>query len=359
MGPACARWSLTVGMLLQVVTGAAGQTWTPERFWQQRSGYAGSEACRNCHSGIYDKQEASSHARTLRPLSEVAEFKQGLPFELLDRVGNASLRLSRDPSGSVLLSSVRGGEQTSLSLRWAFGAGAKVVTPVTVNDRGDYVESRVSWFRGAGVFDLTPGARERVPGSFAETLGQILSHEDRKKCFGCHTSRPMADDPVPARNEMGIRCERCHGPGLEHVRAASADSRRSSILHPRKLTGFQMAQVCGACHGRPPREIDFHEIRQIQERPLAARFPSQRLVLSRCFNETDGGLKCTVCHDPHDDVASSPEVLDTPCRTCHSTGRKSAAICPKASSNCSRCHMPKARVLHHTEFADHWIRAKP
>ncbi len=348
------RAAILAALLLFPVGVVTAQSWTPEKFWSHDSAYAGSATCKPCHAEIFKKQEASTHARTLRPLAEVSEFAGGLPFRLHDRVGAADLRLSRSDAGSVLLTSNRGGEEASLPLNWAFGAGTKAVTPVTVNEQGEYFESRVSWFRSTGTFDLTPGARERTPPSFAETLGQKLSSDDRKRCFGCHTSRSSVDNPIPPRHEMGIRCERCHGPGLEHAR--QGPDARARILHPRQLDGFRMAQVCGACHGRPPREIDFAEIREIQQRPLSARFPSQRLVLSRCFNETDGGVKCTVCHDPHSDVPRERATMDAPCQSCHSAQRKSAAICPKSTRDCASCHMPKARVLHHTEFADHWIR---
>jgi hypothetical protein len=341
-------------LLLLLVGSVAAQSWSPEKFWQHESAYAGAAACRPCHADIFKKQEASTHARTLRPLTEVAEFARGVPFQLHDRVGASDLRLTRREAGPVLLTSSRDGEELTIPLNWAFGAGTKAVTPVTMNEQGEYVESRISWFRSTQTFDLTPGARERKPQSFAETLGQKLNADDRRRCFGCHTSRSPSTDPVPARHEMGIRCERCHGPGFEHTR--QGPDARASIFHPRALDGFRMAQVCGACHGRPPRDIDFAEIRDIQQRPLSARFPSQRLVLSRCFNETDGGVKCTVCHDPHSDVPQERATMDAACNTCHSAQRQSAAVCPKSTRDCASCHMPKARVLHHTEFADHWIR---
>ncbi|MFN0169304.1 MAG: multiheme c-type cytochrome [Bryobacteraceae bacterium] len=334
---------------------AAQPVWSPERFWSQKSEYAGSGACRQCHGDVYRKQEASHHARSLRPLAEVTEFTRGLPFAMRDRVGEADLSLDLGPSRSVVLTAKRGSEQAELRLDWAFGAGGKAVTPLGTNRDGRYVEGRVSWYQGTGTFDLTPGARERTPKTADQALGQVLAEEDRAKCFGCHTSRSGAPDVPPPRSEMGIRCERCHGPGGEHVRAAAAGDRR--IFHPRSLDGFQMAQMCGVCHGRPPSETDFAEIARIQERQLTVRFPSQRLVLSRCFNETDGGLKCTACHDPHSNVPVSQSLRDAPCQSCHSRQqRRDAAVCPKATEGCSVCHMPRKRVVLHSEFSDHWIR---
>jgi len=115
--------------------------------------------------------------------------------------------------------------------------------------------------------------------------------------------------------------------------------------------------MCGVCHGRPPQDTDFQAIRDIQGAPNTVRFPSQRLVLSRCFNETEDGLRCTACHDPHSNVDLNRAASEKACLSCHTAGtRKSAKICPVAKQNCASCHMPKQRVMVHSTFADHWIR---
>src|SRR2546422_10675694 len=92
------------------------------------------------------------------------------------------------------------------------------------------------------------------------------------------------------------------------------------IFQPGGLDGFAQAQMCGVCHGRPPQDTDFQAIRFIQDAPNTVRFPSQRLALSHCFNETDNGLRCTTCHDPHSNVAASRAALEKPCISCHTAG---------------------------------------
>ena len=337
---------------------AAQTLWTPEHFWSQESAYAGAHACAGCHAKLYEKQEASNHARSLRPVDDPREFRVRLPFEIADRSSGARLVLSRGPDSRLVLAARTEKGEERLDLEWAFGSGAKGITPVGRLKSGVYAESRVSWYASIGSFDLTTGATRFVPRSDSESLGRPLKQEEILECFGCHTTGTSHGEPHPARNNMGVRCERCHGPGAEHVRAMSGSAvTDKKIFQPGNLDGFTQAQMCGVCHGRPPQDTDFQTIRFIQEAPNTVRFPSQRLVLSRCFNETDNGLRCTACHDPHTNVAGNRASLEKACLSCHTaTARKEAKICPVSKQDCSSCHMPKQKVMAHSLFTDHWIR---
>lgn len=332
--------------------------WIEESFWNQQSAYVGSSTCLKCHSQIYKKQEASNHARSLRPVGEISEIFSHLPFQLFDRSSGSELGLDLGPNGQLVLTATRDGMQERLTLKWAFGAGAKGITPVGQDMSGQFVESRLSWYESLNHFDLTPGARERIPQNLKEGLGRTLTEEERIQCFGCHTSSSTVEDPIPEREEMGIRCERCHVPGLEHVKAMQqGDLSNRKIFHPGTLDGFSQAQFCGVCHGRPPEDTDLAGIRFIEETPLTVRFPSSRLVLSRCFLETANGLKCTLCHDPHTNVPEKSPLFDRTCQGCHQKRfRKNGTVCSVATDRCTSCHMPRRRVMLHSEFIDHWIR---
>ena len=337
---------------------SAQTIWTPTKFWTQDAEYAGSKACQACHPKIYQTQDSSSHARSLRPTVEVSEFLSGIPFRFDDRTAQAELTLTRDEEGQVVLAANKEGREDRIVLEWVFGAGGKGITPVGRTAEGSFVEGRLSWYRHSGTYDLTPGARSRVPRTLGESLGQVLTHNEREKCFGCHTSASTEARPIPERHEMGIRCERCHGPGAEHIRAMNGPSPKDRrIFQPGNLDAFQMAQMCGVCHGRPPGDTDFEAIRTIQHKPLTARFPSQRLVLSRCFNESLDGLRCTVCHDPHTNNPEMAQHFDKACLSCHSNhSEERASVCAVGTAGCASCHMPKKQVMPHSRFADHWIR---
>jgi hypothetical protein len=317
----------------------------------QTSDYAGAQACSTCHMDIGKRQEVSSHARSLRAPSEIPEIVSRLPFETRDKTSGAKLILRRGADGSLELAAQKAGAEDRMTLKWAFGSGTKGITPVGVRASGELAESRLTWYRSLETFDLTTGAAKLDPHELSENLGRPLRQEDLVQCFGCHTTGET-------QQVMGIRCERCHGPGQEHIRAMQkGHPADKAIFHPGKLDAFAQAQMCGVCHGRPPEDTDLATIRMIQEAPNTVRFPSQRLVLSRCFNESDGGIRCTACHDPHSDGVRGLRGGDTACGECHQKGlRARVKTCPVAKSGCASCHMPKEQVMAHSSFTDHWIR---
>jgi hypothetical protein len=337
---------------------AAQTLWTPQHFWKQESAYAGAGACAGCHAEIYRKQSASNHARSLRPLLEAGEITSHVPFEIFDRSSGTTLTLVRASDDRLELVARTGASEDRLTLQWAFGSGAKGITPLGRLRDGAFAESRVSWYAATGSFDFTTGATKFTPQTNSESLGRPLRKQDAVECFGCHTTGTSGDHMEPPRNNMGVRCERCHGPGAEHIRAVQNPAvTDKKIFRPGTLDGFAQAQMCGVCHGMPPQDTDFQAIRFIQEAPNTVRFPSQRLVLSRCFNETEDGLRCTACHDPHSNVDANRATPEKACLLCHTAGaRAGAKICPVAKGNCASCHMPKQQVMAHSMFTDHWIR---
>lgn len=346
--------------LLVVFVGplAAQTLWTPEHFYKQRSAYAGAQLCAACHEDIYKKQNASNHTRTLRPVTAVTEIATHLPFQLYDRTSGSTLIVSRGLDNGIVLIARSNASEDRLALEWAFGSGIKGITPVGRLSNGSLAESRVSWYSSVRGFDFTTGATRFVPHTNVESLGRPLERDAAIQCLACHTTGVTDDQLSPARDNMGVRCERCHGPGAEHIEAMKGGSPvDKKIFRPDSLDGFAQAQMCGVCHGTPPQETDFETIRSIQNSANTIRFPSQRLVLSRCFNETDSGLRCTVCHDPHTDVASQLAALERVCIACHTPGkRRRPEVCTVAKQNCVSCHMARRHVMAHSMFTDHWIR---
>ena len=327
-----------------------------------RSGYVGSQTCGGCHANISKKQELSNHALSLRAPGDIGEIYGSLPFQFQDRSSQAILTVRKNARNQLELEASKGGQRELLTLRWAFGSGVRGITPVGVRSDATIVESRLSWYPSEHAYSLTPGATKNDPQTAIESLGRTLSLEEAQQCFSCHTTDYTPGPSGPMLNEMGIHCERCHGPGLEHVRlmagpAPPASGQDRKILNPARLKAFAQLEMCGACHGKPPHDTDLSALQFIEQTPQTARFPSRRLVLSRCFNESVDGLKCTLCHDPHINVSERRAQRDQPCIACHSERlRAKARTCPVQQSDCVSCHMPKERAMLNFEFTDHWIR---
>ena len=352
--------AISAAFVLVCVPLSLGQPYLtdPIRFWRHESDYAGSEACKSCHWEIYERQLDSNHAASLRPTSEVPQLTEGLPVSRSDRASASTLTLDSDAPYGIRLRAEMDSQTSEATLQWAFGSGLKGITPVGQTLGGDWVESRLTWYESLQDIAFTTGASQYDPRNALESLGRTLTREEVAECFGCHTTGYDPDRLAPARGEMGIHCERCHGPGLEHAKSAAQGlPPRTAIFNPGSLEGFPQAQMCGACHGRPPQDNDFDALRLLEQTPHSVRFPSQRIVLSRCFNETFGELACTDCHDPHGNVADEGGRLDAACLSCHDRkARQHAAVCTVGSADCSSCHMPKERVMRHSMFSDHWIR---
>jgi hypothetical protein len=324
----------------------------------QEPSYAGAKACKACHAGIYRDQEQSPHALSLRPATEVSEWRSALPFQIVDAPVNARLQVYLSQDSGLDLSAARDATADHVSAEWAFGSGVKGITPVGRRPDGRFIEMRLSWYRSLQGFDFTTGAASYEPTTVSEALGRSLTSHEIGQCFGCHTTGYDPQRQMPERSEMGIRCERCHGPGLRHVTTATAGrDTRQSIVHPGKLGAFSQARMCGECHGRPPADNEFEALAYIERTPLTVRFPSQRLVLTRCFNESQDRLKCTSCHNPHRSAKQQAERYDAACISCYSTtATVQATVCRTRKRACASCHMPLVRVMRNSEFTDHWIR---
>jgi tetratricopeptide (TPR) repeat protein len=214
-------------------------------------------------------------------------------------------------------------------------------------------------------------------------------------CFGCHVSQEERNFDLETRTydtdwvDFGTSCERCHGPGSDHVALytnAKADARDSAIVVQTRLDPARSTMVCGQCHSlRDAISLDFVaganyydyffpqlEYGLPQDHDPAwyldgstRRFSNDTLGLwlSRCFLE--GGVTCVDCHtDPHDteiekNAAIRPEA-GAICTRCHEgIGKDVAAHSrhPEASvgSSCVECHMPRSVVSIKAKIRDHGI----
>ena len=263
------------------------------------AGYAGAEACRKCHPAEFAGQSASAHARTL------AHAAPPQPGE------------------------------------WAFGAGVQAVTFVSRVDRENYLEHGETWYRALDGYDVTPGQDTRAGVRFRtfDPAGRIL------RCFACHSTGPLTlgpnDSIVP--NELGVRCEICHGPAADHAR----DPARNHPRNPGRLTAAAMNTFCGQCHGLLITGDPLADLRD----PRTSRNQTLLLAASACFRKSQGRLNCVTCHPPH--AASRPPsaAYDKACRGCHAAPRHTVAIAGQA---CAQCHMPAVR-LQRLVFQNHRI----
>ncbi len=185
------------------------------------------------------------------------------------------------------------------------------------------------------------------------------------RCLECHASYFEWVPPPMNRYRkssliLGIICEKCHGPGREHVQLHQAKSHlpegtSEAIVNPLKLARDRQIDICGLCHSgngtpiRPPLTFqpgddlrDYIDIPYISDSDAVDVHGSQVQTLrrSRCFQESTA-LTCTTCHDVHTSQRDSAS-FSSACLKCHQPSQcgEFSKIGDTISRNCIDCHMP-------------------
>ncbi len=374
----------------------------PVSVWEPRSheGFVGSQACQRCHEAIYEKYQSHpmAHAMSLAGDLEAAVEHQSdslafsnppfLEYEV-EVKDNGILHHERviGDDGKVLV------EQTE-PVAFAIGSGTRGRSYVVERD-GELFMSPISWYSSDDHWDLSPGYRPANHPQFSRPVAD--------RCLRCHCGQPAAvtseDLEFPAYEkpiviEAGISCERCHGPGAEHIQfhdsGKAASGQADPIVNPTQLDAIQRDDVCNQCHlqgqfeilrpGRHPGDfrpgdaiadiwttlIDGTNVKQDQSTKAVSHV--QQMQSSRCYVESDRALACVSCHDPHGMASPKERTLQVrqACLKCHSDAdcsetmpvRQATASVP---DNCVQCHMPRlsAHDVPHTTQTDHRLRKNP
>jgi hypothetical protein len=375
--PRCAGVLLAVGSLGAAVatcasTGPAAAQDVPDKspsiavsFSEKNaaagSTYVGDEACNACHEDKVSAYHRTAHALT----SSVA---------------------SHD------------------SIRGSFSAGSNILRTINpdlyfkmeASDKGFF---QTAWLRTSPTvaynrterFDIVVGSGRKgqtylfwdgdqlfqLPVSYWTELGEWVNspgypdgtaHFDRPtppRCLECHASSFESRAPPinrfnRASTVLGIRCEKCHGPGGEHAaRYQSASPPRSpsaaAIINPTRLSRERQMDICALCHagaGEPltpplsfiPGDVLANHLTFPKLAPDAHidvhASQVQMLERSRCF-QSSPSMTCTTCHEVH---TSQRELADfaARCLSCHQI--ESCRQFPKQghaiAKRCVVCHMP-------------------
>lgn len=339
--------------------------WWPTKQLADQSVYTGSAACAKCHSDIYNSQQQSQMARTLKHAGQGSVT----PAELHGayQLGEYHYTLSTGKSGLLMHVADAHGARADAEMQWVFGSGD--VGQSFLWQKGDsFRESRFNYFAELSNFAATPGRLHGTPLSMDSAVGRPIANFEAKTCFSCHTNNISADLTTIT---PGVGCESCHGPGRAHTqameqRAATATSVAKGehldthILNPDDMTPVQQVDLCGSCHST---SWDVRLMGAVGVQTV--RFPAYRLEKSHCWaGKGDQRLVCTSCHDPHAPLQKNDVAYDAACLACHTTKdhpvkdvAHTASACPVATTKCVSCHMPKVELPEmHYGFTDHNIR---
>lgn len=286
-----------------------------------------------------------------------------------------------------------------LKIDFIMGSGNHVRTYLHREQDGSLIELPLAWYsEDGGHWGMNPGFDNPHP-----MTRRTIAYE----CMFCHNAYPqipptahrdLSANPVygPTLPE-GIDCQRCHGPGAAHVKAAqtpgaSLQQVRAQILNPIRLSNDRQMEVCEQCHLETTSHMLPDRIRHYDKEPFGykpdqplASFNSYfvrdsekgrtdnfeivnapyRLRQSQCYLQSRGALTCETCHNPHDlhKGAESAGYYANICMSCHAGNlpEKIALHQHPASNDCISCHMPKRRAedVVHAVMTDHLIQRHP
>ncbi len=340
--------------------------------------FVGAETCRPCHKEIFQAQQASHHASTFHVDAGIGELP--LPdHPLIDRDDPKVSHTFTREGEHVQFSATRDGQTVRALIDYAFGSGDRGATPVGRDESGQYRELRLSHYGDGSGWDVTTGHPPVSKGAeLPAFLGEPLTADAVRRCLSCHTTdeTSVQKRQGPASADRAIGCERCHGPGGNHVRAMSVAPAFPdlAIARPRVASAEQVMALCSRCHS--PRGMTVQK-----SDPTSIRFQGTTLTWSRCYTESQGALSCVTCHDPHRDAETDHAYYVSKCLACHAENHKDKTPhhtdadadgarpialaetvkrvpCPvEPSGHCLDCHMPTVKgIIPHTTFTDHHIR---
>lgn len=230
-----------------------------------------------------------------------------------------------------------GGTETNVvekRIDYVMGSGNHVRSYIHRTAENRLMELPVSWYpENGGFFGMSPGYDHAGHPGFRRQISF--------DCMFCHNAYPeappganslTAEAVFPGELPEGIDCQRCHGPGGNHIAAArkGAPDRaavRASIVNPARLSPERQMEVCMQCHlettsfalpnsiQRPNRGTFSYQAGEPLEKfvlhfdhaPGSGRDDKfeivnsvYRLRQSACFAKSRGKMVCTTCHNPHD-----------------------------------------------------------
>ncbi len=321
--------------------------------------YIGAEACGTCHEARKTQHSTSPHGTTWRPVSilsslsalptKVVEADVSYSIEPIDGKWSYVIQIGERPKQIYPIHSVIGGSRFGYS--FLYQVDSVESRPL---GRATLVEGR--WMLDIkGHLKISPGFPAAVANNYEVAMGRVLSPGFAEKCLSCHLGpvdleSALAGRPKAPYLDNAVSCERCHGPGGNHVEAVADGAADLRIVNPAKLPPRDVMKICGGCHS------GFFQT--VRPRPGDVLIASQAQALERseCYVQSDGGFSCATCHDPHRAAAPDPERHEAVCLGCHGDTSDSSHCPVNPKSGCIPCHMPKNVQPGSFELIDHWIR---
>jgi len=349
--------------------------------------YVGSAKCMPCHKDVYEMWKDTLHNKSQQVLSPdndsvVVDWKGTVKLKAgnipevtvklneMNKVHQAILVDTKDPSKEVTYTIVRTYGGYGWKQRYQVKIGNNhFILPIQWNQ----ATSRWVPYNLQNWYNEDGSLKQPAVGKSFEM-----------NCAGCHNTGlelKKVDSGYESKYvELNTGCEKCHGPGSEHVKTPRV---KGKIINPKKMDYERSLEVCGQCHSRgvslPNGTFEFpwndkdNKPYKLGD-PLAnyykfkpglwgdpeahSKSHHQQWIDYQKSTHFQAKITCAACHNPHGGPSESQLVKadynNNLCLSCHGKDKKFAnpeairmhtkhnyAPETKGTSRCSNCHMVK------------------
>jgi cytochrome c-type biogenesis protein CcmH/NrfG len=356
------------GLALLIIYGVTGAS---------SADFVGNKACSGCHPAIFRSYMQTPMAQSsgkvgaqdlnMKETFDRAEFRDTHSAFSYKTAPDYRFQFSQQGTTQPI-AGVR-------ELKYFIGSGAAART-FLIDEGGFLFESPVTYYRQSASWKASPG--------FESLDYPYLTRPVVPGCLQCHASGIQAKagtlNGYAAQPflEGGVSCERCHGPGSEHI------AKQTKMVNPAKLAPAARDSICAQCHlsgevrvarsGKEERALTPGDllagdltvfVRAGSPSELRVTSHVENLAQSVCKRASGDKMWCGTCHDPHTTPAPSEKAtyFRGKCLSCHQSEDCHAARQSRFANgdDCTACHMPRGPTsdIQHVVFTDHSIRRKP
>jgi predicted CXXCH cytochrome family protein len=363
-------------------------------------GYVDASACAGCHADVWQTYQHTGMGRSFAVPSsdqQIEDYSSKNTYYheasdrhyVMERRGEKvyQRRYQVGPNGEQI-------NVEEKSADYVIGSGNHARSYLHRTPEGKLVQLPITWYsQDGGHWGMSPGYDRADHEGFRRQIGF--------DCMFCHNAYPatqpagnMQTEDAVFRGPLpnGIDCQRCHGPGRDHIQAIaggdSAENVRAAIVNPARLEPARQFEVCLQCHleatshplpyavvrydrgpfsfrpGEPLEDflVFFDHPPGVQEDKFDINHAAYRLRKSVCFQQSSGAMGCTTCHNPHDIPRGERAARHyaAVCRSCHESAVVKLAGDGRhgTDADCASCHMRKRRTQDavHVVMTDHRIQ---
>ncbi len=349
--------------------------------------YAGSDACRDCHTEQYDKWKASNHGMAERLPDPELEDPAFVPAQTFSH-GTQTTEARKVGEEYQIVSLGFGNTVAPYKVERVIGHHP--LRQFLVDGGNGRLQTMEACFdpKLREWFDVY-GDEDRKPGEWGHWTGRGMLWN--QMCASCHNTRvrknydPETDGYQTSMAERTVGCESCHGPMREHAewRRQYPDSKEKDPHLP-AWDRSQHTENCAGCHARrgeitgdfkPGDSFWDHYLLTITDHS-DTYFPDGQ-VRDENFEYASflssgmahSGVRCMDCHDMHSGKTLLPGNML--CMRCHTPGGfpNAPPIQPlthtfhgpeSTGSQCIHCHMPQTPYMQRHWRHDHgWTIPDP